>query len=45
MITNQHIYFNINRRLYMTFIDQFVIQSQEPLNLCCFLNNQFTINN
>jgi hypothetical protein len=44
-LTKQHIYFNIYRRLCVALFVQFVIQSQGPLDLCCSINNQFTINN
>jgi hypothetical protein len=44
-LTKQHMYLIIYRRLYITLFDQFVIQSQDPLNLCCSVNNQFPINN
>jgi hypothetical protein len=43
--TNQHIYFNIHRKPHIAFVDQFVIQSQGPLNLCYSINNQFPTNN
>jgi hypothetical protein len=33
------------RRLYIAFIDHVVIRSQGPLNVCCSLNYQFSINN
>jgi hypothetical protein len=33
------------RELYNAFIDEFVTQSQDPLNACRPVNSQFRINN
>lgn len=33
---------NIHRRLHIAFSDQFLVEIQGPLNLCC-VNNQFLI--
>jgi hypothetical protein len=44
MISNQPTqYFNTYHRLYIAFTDQYVIQSQDPLNLRCPVNNQFPV--
>jgi hypothetical protein len=41
----RHFNIGLYRRLYIGFTDHFAIQSQDPMNLCCSLNNLFPINN
>jgi hypothetical protein len=36
---SKHIYFNTRRRLYVELYDQFVTQSQGPLNICFSFNS------